>query len=169
MASNRKRKAELIRDSIILLLVLLALLYGGSLYSRKVNERGLLIANFVSSSGQQSPAIKLEVAANSAERSKGLMFRKEMPRDRGMIFIFPEMGDQKIWMKNTYLSLDIIFLDSNLTIVGILEKVPVLNEAIRKVNKASKYVVELNAGVSSELKLEVGSKLVTGQPLPNAS
>lgn len=103
----------------------------------------------------------LEVADDNAERAKGLMFRKagDLADDQGMIFIFPDEKNQTFWMKNTYISLDIIFIGSDLEVKGILQNVPTLSTESRSINKASKFVVELLAGTAKQNGIKQGSKL----------
>ncbi len=169
MAKNRKRKMQLVKDSLVLVVVVVAIALAWHYYSSSVENRGFISAHFVSPAGAKSSELKLEVAASESERRKGLMFRRELKQERGMIFVFPTQTEQRLWMRNTYLSLDMVFLDSQLNVVGILRDVPILNETMRTINKPSKYVVELNAGVCAKLGIEVGSKLISAVELPQAS
>lgn len=103
--------------------------------------------------------INVEVVKNSEERAKGLMYRKEMARDRGMLFIFDRQEIQSFWMKNTYLSLDLIFIDESKKVVGVLANVPPLNEQSRKIDQPSRYVLEANAGWALENQISIGTKI----------
>ncbi len=69
-------------------------------------------------------------------------------------------------MKNTYISLDMLFLDKDLIVLGILENVPTLNEQPRTVNQPAMYVLELNAGASQRLGLGNGDRLKIEGELP---
>jgi uncharacterized membrane protein (UPF0127 family) len=60
-----------------------------------------------------------ELAVTAAERSRGLMHRESLPKDRGMLFVFPEEGLHRFWMKNTLIELDIIFIGADLRVVSI--------------------------------------------------
>jgi len=64
-------------------------------------------------------------------------------------------------MKNTYTSLDLIFMDKDMRVVGILRNLPVLNKKSQKVKADSKYVLEVNAGVAEELGITEGATLET--------
>src|SRR5437868_4387920 len=66
-------------------------------------------------------AFTVELVANDEERARGLMFRKELPEGRGMLFDFQREQNVEFWMKNTYVSLDIIFIRSNGRILRIAE------------------------------------------------
>ena len=65
--------------------------------------------------------VLLEVMATERERNRGLMFRTHLDEDRGMLFIFEEPGQPAFWMKNTYLTLDILFLSTEGIIVNLFE------------------------------------------------
>ena len=107
--------------------------------------------------------IEAEVARTDRAREKGLMFRTAMGEDHGMLF---EMGAHLVhtfWMKNTCLPLDMLFLDEDGTIVGLLENVPTLNLEGRAVGCPSSYVLEMNAGWARRHGVKAGQKIT----LPN--
>ncbi|MFB6182833.1 MAG: DUF192 domain-containing protein, partial [Candidatus Nanohaloarchaea archaeon] len=68
--------------------------------------------------------ITLEIADTREERKKGLMFRKSLKNNHGMLFIFNKSANRTFWMKNTYIPLNIIFINENLTIVKIVNAEP---------------------------------------------
>jgi uncharacterized membrane protein (UPF0127 family) len=65
-----------------------------------------------------------EIAVTEAERARGLMHRDALPEDRGMLFVFPEEGRHRFWMKNTRIELDIVFIGSDRRVVSISHRVP---------------------------------------------
>src|SRR5436309_10964439 len=69
-------------------------------------------------------AIIVEVASDDATREQGLMYRDHMAEDRGMIFLFPQAGEYPFWMKNTFIPLDMLWIDSDHRIVHIAHDVP---------------------------------------------
>jgi uncharacterized membrane protein (UPF0127 family) len=93
-----------------------------------------------------APTVKVEVARSSAEVQRGLMYRRKLAAEEGMIFVFPDQRPRTFWMKNTCIPLDMLFLASDGTVAGILEQVPVLNQASRSVPCPATYVLEMNAG-----------------------
>lgn len=97
---------------------------------------------------EAKPAVKLAVerARLPSEHSRGLMFRTQMPEDHGMIFEWPEESRRVFWMHNTCIPLDMLFIARDGTVAGILEQVPVLNDAPRTVPCDASYVLEVNAG-----------------------
>ena len=116
---------------------------------------------------EHSPVITVELARTPGERSQGLMFRKVLAPDAGMLFIMP--GDDKwgFYMRNTYISLDMLFVDALGEVVGLLANVPPLTEDTRKVERPSRYVLELAAHRAGELHISVGTHLIIRQ-LPDA-
>lgn len=87
--------------------------------------------------------IEAEVCSDPAT---GLMFRRALPEDAGVLFVFREPSNHTLFMRNTLLALDMIFIGSDGRIVGILENVPPMNDTPRSVNQLSRYVLEVNGG-----------------------
>lgn len=103
---------------------------------------------------------KLEIADQPLEMEQGLMNRKEMCNDCGMLFVFENESLRTFWMKDTYISLDIIFLDKNGEIVKIHEKTkPLQTNNLYFSEKNSQFVLEVNAGFANSKGLNVGDKL----------
>lgn len=106
--------------------------------------------------------IYVEIANNLEEQSRGLMFRKNLQWNNGMLFVYNEERNLTFWMKNTLIPLDMIFIDKDLTIVDIKQNVqPCLEEncPVYPSNKPAKYVLEVNAGFVEENKIRIGDKL----------
>jgi len=100
----------------------------------------------------------IEIADNEASRSQGLMYRKSLPESAGMLFIFPKLARHAFWMKNTLIPLDMIFLDANLVVVGIVANATPGSLNSRGVAKESLYVLELNAGSAEKFSIKEGSQ-----------
>ncbi len=99
----------------------------------------------------------VEVAADEPSRSRGLMFRETMPKEAGMVFVYPDAAERAFWMKNTPLPLDIIFLSKRGVICGMAEStVPFSLDHIRSGCDAQ-LVLEVNAGVAAETGLKRGA------------
>lgn len=101
-------------------------------------------------------SLEIEFAQGEIETSLGLMYRKSMAQNRGMLFIFPEEQMRSFWMKNTYIALDIIYIDSKKQIVSISKNAMPLSEISRPSEAPAQYVLEVNAGVCDKLGLEAG-------------
>ena len=102
----------------------------------------------------------IELALTPQQRAQGLMFRKEMARDEGMLFLFDREAPRAFWMKNTYLPLDIIFLDAAGRIVSIARDTTPLSETPIPSEQPAAAVLELNAGTAAELGLQQGDRVV---------
>jgi uncharacterized protein len=159
MGTNEKKRVRNIKQAILLAGIIVLFVGGLFLYRQQVSERRHAAIEFVNPSGKISALYKLEVADTEALRVKGLMFRKpdEIPDNGGMLFIFSGEEVRTFWMRNTYTSLDMIFLDRSYRVVGILARVPILNEEPRRVEAASKYIVELKAGMAAKDGITIGS------------
>jgi uncharacterized protein len=105
-----------------------------------------------------APTVKVEVARTSPEVQRGLMYRRKLPAERGMLFVFRDHRQRTFWMKNTCIPLDMLFLAADGTIAGILEQVPVLNERSRSVPCPATYVLEMNAGWARRHGVKPGMK-----------
>lgn len=104
--------------------------------------------------------IYLEIADTPQEREFGLMNRKSLDENRGMIFIFPDETPRTFWMKDTYVSLDIIFLDSNFKVLNFFQNTEILNEDKKYQSKGSAiYVIEVKSGTTKKISLQEGDSL----------
>jgi hypothetical protein len=102
---------------------------------------------------------KAEIADTPALRQRGLMFRKELAADAGMLFDFGEPRPVHMWMKNTYISLDMIFIRKDGTIIAIGANTEPLSEAIVGVEEPVKGVLEVVAGTAARLGLKPGDRV----------
>lgn len=103
---------------------------------------------------------RVELAITPQERARGLMFREHLDANAGMLFLFDQMEVQSFWMKNTKIPLDMLFLDEEGMIVGIVENAEPLSLTSRSVGLPSRYVLELNGGTSRRLGIEAGQRAV---------
>lgn len=107
---------------------------------------------------------EVEIAQTDRERKQGLMFRKKLAQDKGMLFIFEQEKEHSFWLKNTLIPLDIIWLDENQRVVFIEKNAlpcPAQEEKCQSIkpNKKAKYVLEINAGLAEKINLQTGDKL----------
>ncbi len=106
----------------------------------------------------------VEIADDDEERSKGLMYREKLAKNQGMLFIFPKEEPRTFWMKNTLISLDMIFADREGNIVSIQKQAKPCGTQpvcpLYESYKPAKYVLEINGGLAAKLKLKVGEKIV---------
>jgi len=122
---------------------------------------------FKKPSGEKTEVFRMEVVATNSDRMRGLMFRKSLAANAGMIFLFQEEREHSFWMKNTLIPLDMVFVSSAWKVVGALENVTPLTEDQRTVGIPSQYVLEFSAGTIKRLGVSNGAAVeVTGQLPP---
>ena len=105
-------------------------------------------------------SVDAELARSVAEGERGLMYRKSMGEDEGMFFFIDDKKVQTFWMHNTCIPLDMLFIDDDGTIVGIVESAPVLDDGARQVDCPSRYVLEVNAGWTRRHGVKPGQRVV---------
>lgn len=98
----------------------------------------------------------VELARSAAEREHGLMDRRSMPRDHGMLFQFESEQPLVFWMKDTFIPLDMIFVDQRGRVVGIKHDAKPMDETLIPSGKPALGVVELNAGIADAIGLKLG-------------
>ncbi|HTE14680.1 MAG TPA: DUF192 domain-containing protein [Burkholderiales bacterium] len=99
-----------------------------------------------------------EVAATNPERMQGLMHRRMMPENRGMLFVFTEVSRHAMWMENTYIPLSVAFIDSDGVITNIEDMKPHTREAHPAV-KPVRYALEMNLGWFAKRGIKAGAKI----------
>jgi len=99
-----------------------------------------------------------EVAATDNTRTVGLMHRRMMPENRGMLFVFPYTAPQSFWMMNTYIPLSIAFIDEHGTIVNIADMKPLTTDSHPSARPA-KYALEMNRGWFTKRGIKAGARI----------
>ena len=112
----------------------------------------------VTKAGQQH-AFQVEVARNEADRAQGLMYRRSMAPDRGMLFDFARVEPVSMWMQNTYISLDMLFIRPDGTIARIAENTEPLSTRTITSGEPVVGVLELVAGSAKRLGLQAGDRV----------
>ena len=102
---------------------------------------------------------QVEIADTPVKRERGLQFRYELASDRGMIFLFPSESPQTFWMKNTPIPLDMIFINRDHKIVGVVEEALPFSLDARSVATPSQYVLEINGGLSKRYGIKAGNMI----------
>ena len=107
----------------------------------------------------QRQAFRVEVARNDADRAQGLMFRRSMPADQGMLFDFGRVEPVSMWMQNTYLPLDMLFIRADGTIARIAPNTEPLSTRTIPSGEPVLSVLELNAGTAAKLGIKPGDRV----------
>jgi len=126
-----------------------------------VLEHGVVVVD--SPAGPQR--FKVEIAAKPNEQQRGLMYREALAEDEGMIFLFAHQKVQSFWMKNTWIPLDMLFIDEDLVVRGIVENAEPLTTTSRKIDAPTRYVLEVKGGLTRKLGIVAGAK-VTFEGIP---
>jgi uncharacterized membrane protein (UPF0127 family) len=118
-----------------------------------------VVAMFLDGSGRELCRFKVELAVTPEEQSRGLMFRKNLASDGGMLFV--NKGDElrSFWMKNTYIPLDILFINSSNEVKHIHYGAKPLDETSIHSQYPVQYVLEVNAGKARRCNIRQGTKM----------
>jgi uncharacterized protein len=111
----------------------------------------------VTASGRH--AFSVEVMRTPEGRAKGLMFRNYMPPDRGMLFDFARVEPVSMWMQNTFISLDMLFIRSDGTVARVAENTEPLSTRTIPSGEPVLSVLELNAGIAAKIGVKAGDKV----------
>jgi hypothetical protein len=106
----------------------------------------------------------VEVADTPENREIGLMFRKTLPKEYGMLFVFPEERGLQFWMKNTFVDLDMVWITRDKKVAGVHRDVPksssdMGDDVVARRSGVAKYVLELPGGAALRHKVAAGAKL----------
>lgn len=113
----------------------------------------------ITTAAGKSHVFNVEIAATPDQRQRGLMYREEMAADHGMLFVFETKRRITMWMRNTVLALDMLFIDRDGVIRTIHEDAEPMSEAIIDSREAVDFVLELNAGTVRNLGLAPGDRV----------
>lgn len=105
---------------------------------------------------------KVEIADTPKERETGLMFVTQLDKNKGMLFIYPGLGEYSFWMKNTFIPLDTVWLDSQRKVVYVSKNTqPCVTEDCPSIGSEvlSQYVLEINGGLIDIIGLKVGDRV----------
>ncbi len=103
--------------------------------------------------------LNIEIADDEYKTQTGLMYRDSMDNNEAMLFIFPDSRVRSFYMKNTAIALDIIYFDANKKIVSFQKNTRPYDESPLPSGVPSKYVLEINAGLSDQWNLETGDRI----------
>lgn len=114
---------------------------------------------YVQFSGRGSPRIQVQQALTFEHRKRGLMQRGFLPGHRGMLLSWETDGPRRLWMRDTHIPLDMIFIAAGGTIAGIIQNVTPLSDAPQSVGNPAQHVLEVNAGFVAQHGVAVGQRI----------
>jgi|SRR5208282_3603924 len=115
--------------------------------------------SIVGADGKPRATVAVEVASTGAQRELGLMYRKHLGDNAGMIFVFPDAAPRNFWMHNTPIPLDMIFADAAGRVTGIVANAQPYSDKLLGVEGNSEYVLEVNGGFCAKNKIKSGDRL----------
>lgn len=142
---------------IVLLWFFIAIIPIQSGGQERVNHHGELIFQ------RMQHKVLVEIADTREQRQKGLMNRKTLPIDSGMLFVFPGTSVRGVWMKNTLIPLDIMFISENGILMSWLENLRPCEDGACEVYRSPvpvKYMLEVNSGSIERWKLKLGDRVL---------
>lgn len=115
---------------------------------------------FLDSTGVELKEVAIELAVTPYEQETGLMYRKSMKENQGMLFIYDNAQPRPyFYMKNTYISLDLVYIGTGMKIVDINTNAKPLDESLISSKAKSKYVLEINGGMADKWGLSIGDSV----------
>jgi uncharacterized protein len=143
-----------LRSALAAILVTFALLLAAPSYAAEEQTLEIVTRNGVF-------PFTVEIANTDEERSKGLMFRRELPEGRGMLFDFKQDTNVTMWMKNTYVSLDMIFIRADGRIARIAENTEPESTRMIPAGAPVRAVLEVVAGTARKLGIRPGDRVAS--------
>jgi len=168
---NRKQRLVFISIGFTLIIALVAWQNRQSWFPKQGQSEHLPQGNYeprflkegelwlLSAQGDTLRQIDIEIADKEDERSYGMMFRKSMDPNTGMLFIMPSEQRQSFYMKNTYVSLDILYITSTMEIIDIVAQAEPLNTRSLPSKAPAKYVLELKGGYCAQHGIKEGMSI----------
>ena len=114
---------------------------------------------FVDEQGQEVASFYLELALDADQRRKGMMFRRQMQTGWGMLFVYPDEKLRRFWMQNTFIPLDMVFMDAQGEIVHIIAEAEPLTRTPRRSKRPARFVLELAGGKAAKAGLKPGMEM----------
>lgn len=115
--------------------------------------------------------IRVDVVDTPIDRERGLMYRRKLPRDYGMLFVFNRAEPLTFWMKNTFVPLDMVYIGPDKRVTAVFKRVKAStektpDEEVARVGAPAQFVLELPAGAASRHKVAVGQTVAFDVTIP---
>ena len=125
-----------------------------------IRDRSIILLLFICREPERESFINAKVVNQPADIQRGLMYiKKPLPNDTGMLFDFGHNAKHNMWMKNTYIPLDMVFLNEDKKVLGFVENTTPLKEKVVGIDKPSRYVLETNSGWVKNNEIKVGDPI----------
>lgn len=149
------------RSLVAFAVLLLANVYASKISAEETISSSSVETNVVEIQTAPDRTIRfnVELADTPAERQRGLMFRKSMPTESGMLFIFDGEHPREFWMRNTWIPLDILYFSAKGRLVSIQAQAQPYDETPLPSRAPARYVLEINGGLAAELGILPGATM----------
>ena len=147
-----KKDIKISRRAFVLLLSFLG--FSITAFSQSLVTFNKSKLSIMTSTGKRN--FDIEMAVSDQQQSQGLMYRRSMAANAGMLFDYSTLRHIQMWMKNTYIPLDMIFIDRHGRIINIVERTIPHSEAIIASKGPARAVLELNSGAASRFGIKTG-------------
>ncbi|CAN0355391.1 unnamed protein product, partial [Discosporangium mesarthrocarpum] len=166
---HRRRKDYIgpMKHFVVLIAIMFAALvvpggHSNSVSAQRMDNLATFSRESVSiQSGGKTHKFSVELALNSRQHAQGLMFRRHMAADAGMLFVYRREEPTAMWMKNTFIPLDMLFIAKDGRVKRIAERTLPMSETVIPSGGPVVAVLELNAGTASRLGLKPGDKVIS--------
>ncbi len=148
------------RLSRLFAVLLLVVVVWGAAPATPAWAESLETSELTIASGEKEHAFTVELAVTSEEQAQGLMYRRKLAADAGMLFPFAPDQEAAFWMKNTYIPLDMLFVAADGRIVNIAERTVPLSLTALYSEEPVRAVLELNGGTSARLGIHPGDRVI---------
>lgn len=126
---------------------------------KQQNTENLGKVTFFDGENRRNVEILVEIAESEYQKTNGLMFRENLPENQGMLFVYDDDLERFFWMKNTSVSLDIIFINASFDIVKIHKNTEPFSEKLYPSELPARYVVEVRAGFTERYQIKIGQRI----------
>jgi uncharacterized membrane protein (UPF0127 family) len=126
-----------------------------------------LVALMLTGNEGRSAQLRVELASTQQQRERGLMFRKSMPENQGMLFLFPREESVGFWMKNTEIPLTVAYIGADGQVLELIDGEP-FDETVLLPSQPYRYVIEVNKGWFERNGLGPGARVTLPGDLPEA-
>ena len=157
------KKKSFLKNSFIIICASFFIIAGckeENIKTTNLNEINFEKTNLTIISDSKEHVFNIEIADTEEKKKQGLMFRTKLKKNEGMIFDFGETKPVSMWMKNTYIPLDMIFISEEGKILDFIENAKPLSETILTPKFAARYALEVNGGTVKKLGLNVGDSVI---------
>jgi hypothetical protein len=163
---SKKNLSNVYKISALVIIIIIALYFilinvGKS--PKNINEEYMFRKDgeltFLDSTGKAAEKLDIQVAKDEFDRELGLMFRKGMEENQGMLFIFPDVQVRSFWMRNTEIPLDMLFISESSVIINIAKNTTPYSDASYASTGPAKYVLEVNGGFADRHDITPGMKV----------